>query len=254
MTRSATGAPIAEQEPIARLVNFVDAGLTPQTTLYYRVAALSDFENSGTSETVSATTPAQPVAPANFGVTYSAGTILDFRWSPLPGASYKLVRALASEGSFAEVPGTQYANNSWARDYNTVKVGETYLYMLRAFYPNAGSAESQVLRVTIVPTPPGVSYLRATSSPGTTAGTATVVLTWGPAPGARSYGILRGKGSEPMDWIKSLGGLPLSLPGTTSSYTDTGLWKNSTYRYTVTTSYEPGRSGETAGVSVTTAP
>ena len=79
------------------------------------------------------------------------------------------------------------------------------------------------------------------------------MLTWGPAPGARSYGILRGKGSEPLAWIMS-GYAPLSLPGTTSSFTDTGLWKNSTYRYTVTTSYKPGRSGETSQVTVTTAP
>jgi hypothetical protein len=244
--------PTAGQEPVARPLNFLDAGATPQSTLYYRVTALSDFENPGTSETVSVTTPAQPVAPANFGVTYGAGTILDFRWSPVAGASYKLVRALASDGSFAEVPGTQYANNSWARDYNTVKVGETYLYKLRAFYPNAGSAESQVLRVTIVPTPPGVSYLRATST-ATGASTATVVLTWGPAPGARSYGILRGKGSEPLSWIMS-GSAPLSLPGTTSSFADPGLSKNSTYRYSVTTRYEPGLSGETAGVTVTTVP
>jgi hypothetical protein len=249
VARAVTRAPIAEQEPPERVVSFVDPAAPPQSTLYYRVAALSAGKGPGTSETVSATTPAPPVTPANFGVeTYGGGTILDFRWSPVPGASYKIVRALESGKGFAEVPGMQYANNSWARDYNTVMVGETYLYKLIALYPDQRSAESQVLRVVIAPKQPGVSNLRAASP-----GPGTVVLSWGPAPGAESYGILRGKGNEPLDWIK-VGGVPLRLPGTASSYTDSNLYQNATYRYTVTTSYGPNRSGETAGVSVMTAP
>jgi hypothetical protein len=246
---------------------YTDDGLPIKTytyrlIAYYTVQGVGEAEGDLTQVPIAVATP-RAAAPKDFRVdTYGGGTTLDFNWTPVPGATgYTVLRALASDGNFAEVPKMEYADRGdaaksgpsgglaeWARDY-TVQIGETYLYKLLAYYADMPPGESQVLRVEVKPKPPGVGNLTGSSpQPG------TVVLHWTPPPGAKGYCILRGKDKEP-----TMVGLTrcepyFDLPGTASSYTDKNLWNGATYRYTVSTSYGDKLYGVNAGVDVKVGP
>jgi len=138
---------------------------------YYTVQGIGEVTGDTTQVPAVLATPRRS-SPKDFRMDpYNGGTDITFRWTPFQfdrweqygkvtiytANSYKILRALASDGNFAEVPGIQYSGlhgdpraYEFARD-NTVQVGATYLYKLETIYSGPPPGESEVLRVEVKP-------------------------------------------------------------------------------------------------------
>jgi hypothetical protein len=179
------------------------------------------------------------------GVTYagSGPGIVDFRWGQSNGAtSFKLFRADQEYGPYAEVTNVSWAT-AWVRDYSSPLRGKTYYYKLVSIFPAAPIAWTPPLRIDI---PTTVTLTLSGSSPGPQ----RVNLSWGAVPNATEYNILRGKGLDPLDWIKDAYGSPLKLGPYTTTYQDSGLWNGATYRYTVCAKISNGSACGSTSVAI----
>jgi hypothetical protein len=253
-----------------RDTTYTDARVPP-CTFVYRVIAYYTVQGQGEVEGDLGQVPAvtatpRPPAPTDLRVDrYYGGTVVDLRWNNVADVtSYTVLRALASDGNFAEVPGLQFrglgcsSSPGWcdeARD-NTAQIGETYLYKLVAYSwssPPSGqkvervAGESNVARITVKPKLPGIRDLTASSPQAQ-----TVELHWTPPPGAQGYVILRS--SPPLEERVAIGPSepPLNLTGNVSSYRDTYLLKGRTYQYYVVTWYGGDNWGEEASAEAKT--
>ncbi|MBN2159103.1 MAG: hypothetical protein JW807_06890 [Spirochaetes bacterium] len=152
------------------LASYVDITVTPGTTYYYKVAAVSDIPEEGDlSDSNAGYAVAQPSAPTN--LTASKGSkadSVDLTWDTVTGADhYHLYRDTDLNGSYAQVGddiiGTSYSDSSVTPDTH-------YYYKITAYdtdlegNPNAiaesqksGAVEGWALAETILPSPSGVS-------------------------------------------------------------------------------------------------
>lgn len=245
---SGTGLSMARQTPTPA---FAVPQVPPGTATYQVIAW---FKN-GVRQFGDATRPTRvevlvgsPPVTGFGGVTYagSSAASVDFRWANSNGATgFKLFRGDAEFGPFAEVTQLNFAQN-WVRDWSTnLQRGRTYYYKLLSTFPSAPIAWTAATRIDI-PTAIPLTGLTATSP-----GPGRVRLSWAPLSSATEFSMLRGKGSDALEWIKD-GAYPMKLPGTSTGYDDSGLWNGATYRYTVCALIANGSA--CSSVSVTLAP
>src|SRR5207302_6005731 len=66
-----------------RITNYIDTGVAPVTTYYYRVSAYNGSGSSANSSTASATTPVglAPLAPSNLAATATTATSISLSWT-----------------------------------------------------------------------------------------------------------------------------------------------------------------------------
>ena len=137
------------------VVTFRDSGLAPSTTYYYRVVATNAAGSSGPSNTASAKTNADTIAPstptnvkaaagkAKITLTWSAST--DSGGSGLAG--YRILRSTASTGVYTQIgttTTTSYVDTA-------VTKGKVYWYYLVA-YDRAGNTSVPSAKVSAKPT------------------------------------------------------------------------------------------------------
>lgn len=178
---------------------------------------------------------------------YRGKPTVDFHWGGTDDASsITLMRASSAGGPFGLTPSITNAQKNGVRD-EAAQVGATQYYKILAAYQSL-VLESDVLTATIAPPPKGITNLL-----GTSPGPGTIKLTWTCDPEATGYSLLRGKGTEAMDWIRPAGSqIPLVI--TACEWTEANLWNGATYRYTIVGRYADRNTSTDAQVSVTIAP
>jgi rhamnogalacturonan endolyase len=203
-----------------------------------------------------------PPSPAN--ATAYAGNNCDLIcWPVTPGATgYNILRstntgngyAPAASGVPGPVCGSGLANATYL-DTNAVN-GTTYYYMVQSVNPAGTSANSSQSGGV---TPSAVISTSAPAAPTglsvSSAGHASVTLTWNASAGANYYTIERstlvdtGGGSS-----NTLSRITLNNSTAGTSYTDTSLTDGTIYRYFVTATSAGGTSSNAAAVTAKPVP
>ena len=131
------------------VTNFLDGGLSPATTYYYRVFAANSGGESPPSGSAFATTlPLPPSPPAGLTATATGPTLVDLAWQASPGAtSYQVERSADNGSTWTTIATT----NPTAHSDSTVAPATTYAYRVRA--TNSGGASAPSTGVTVT-TPP----------------------------------------------------------------------------------------------------
>jgi len=222
------------QIAISTATNYADTGLSENTTYRYRVRAYdNDSNNSGYSNTASATTPGiPPTVPGNLTATPSSPSKIGLSWSASTDsggsnlAGYKIERCMGSGCSDFTQIGTSTATNYTDTGLNG---DTTYSYQVRA-YDNAGN-NSGYSNTDSATTPPEIT---PPTIPGNLTGytaSGEVHLSWGASTdeggsGLAGYKIERCMGSGCTDFAE-IG------TSTATNYTDSGLIQEREYNYRV---------------------
>jgi fibronectin type 3 domain-containing protein len=183
------------------------------------------------AQPAAAAPPPLPV-PTGLSVTSVTSTTVGLAWTAVSGAtSYQVLRA-APGGSLAVVStakSTSYADAGLA-------AGTTYSYAVTAVSKKGTSAPSATVTATTVPGPP-------TALTATAASPASVAVGWTGSTGAVAYQVWRSTGTAGPALVATVGA---------TSYSDTGLTAQTTYRYTVRATNVSGASGDSGQATVTT--
>jgi hypothetical protein len=167
---------------------------------------------------------------------------VDLMWEdPTRSARFKLLRADAEQGPYLEVPMSS-PGVTGGSDATPHVPGKSYFYKLFSIFPSGPVAGTAPLRIDI-PAAVEIKNLTATSP-----APHTVNLSWAPVPGALEFSILRGIGTQSLEWIQSWG-TTLKLQGYATGYS---LVEGAgyTYRYKVCVKTSNGDSACSGTVSV----
>ena len=217
--------------------SFSNTGLAANTTYRYRVTAYNDFGESDYSNIATATTfPAIPSVPTNVSCSTVSSSQINVSWTAVSGATgYRVYRCTGTTCTPTTLVGspttTSFSNTSLAA--NT-----TYRYRVTAYNTSGESTYSSITTCTTqasIPTvPTNVSCSTVSSS--------QIDVSWTAVSGATGYRVYRCTGTTCT---------PTTLVGspTTTSFSNTSLAANTTYRYRVT-AYNT--SGESTYSSITT--
>ncbi len=152
--------------------------LASNTEYYYQVSAHSDAGESALSSVVSDTTRLLP--PTSLTVIASGATQTNLSWQEVAGAtSYKIYRALASDGDYDSVG---VASSESYDDSKGLIADTEYLYKVTACNGNGDSEASQAKKVTTRVLVPADVSATATSS-------SQIDITWSEVKGATGYKI-----------------------------------------------------------------
>ncbi len=220
--------------------NYSDMGLTPGTTYYYRVRAVTQNVNSEYSNTTDTTTA--PHAPTNLAAVTISPRQIDLTWTDASDdeTSFEIMRGDAQAGPFHRIA-SNAANDTTYSNEGGFPRGITYYYMVRAVSRFGESDYSSVANATIPPNTP--SHLSAEAASKT-----QIDLTWRNSGINTSYEIERGNAhGGPFTEITD-------TPVDDARYSDTGLALDTTYYYRVRAVNQGGRSEYSNIASTTTLP
>lgn len=237
----------AAPSPIASVVGttFSDTGLAPSTAHSYTVMASDAVGNlSPASNTATATTPADtvaPSAPTNLTATAPNSTTVNLSWTASTDnvgvVSYSVFRD-GGATSIAIVSGTSFSDAG-------LGVGSTHSYNVKA--SDAASNQSAASN-TVVITTPGADVIAPSvpTSVTATGASATVIdIAWAASTdniGVTGYKVFRDGGATEIATVS-----------TGTSFSDTGLAVGSTHSYTVSAfDAANNQSAKSASVSATT--
>ena len=226
----------------ANVKTYTDTGLDANSRYLYQVVATNTGGDFAASNTATVTTkPDLPAAPSNVGITAPSPTSLQITWQDNSGgtASFKVERKTGSGGYtlVATVgPGlTGYTDNG-------LKQNTTYAY--RVLATNAGGDFTPSDPVIAVTPPAAPSGLTAAAS-----GNGQVTLHWSPnLGGTDGYKIERSVSGGGFQEI------PVTIGGTATSFTDTGLLGGTAFSYRIRAFNGGGFSGYSNVASVTLQP
>lgn len=234
----------------ANAAGYADAGLAASTSYSYRVRAYNTIDDSPYSNTAGAVTPALPLPPAApSGLTAAAASTsqINLAWTDnaLDETGYKIERCTgAGCTSFAQIAAVGAGVTSYANTGLTAST--SYSYRVRAYndggdsgYSNEASATTQA--APSVPAAP-------TSLTATAVSKSQIKLTWTDNAGNETgYYVERCKGSNCTNFTRIA-----TLGANVTSYANTGLTSNTTYRFRVRAYNAAGNSAYSNTASATT--
>ena len=213
---------------------YSNVGLTAGTVYKYRVTAIGPASVSPASAVASATTFLN--APTNFTAAATSATSVSLAWTVVASAtSYKLERS--TDGStwtaLAPSPALTGSSTSYA---DTVSPGSTYYYRISTISASGTSSPALPVTASTYPAQPVLTP--------NVISTTEIDLAWAAVASAFSYKLER----------STDGGTTWSTLATQSatSYADTGLTADTTYKYRLTAINATGNSAVSAVVSGTT--
>ncbi|MGN1417962.1 MAG: fibronectin type III domain-containing protein [Acutalibacteraceae bacterium] len=181
--------------------------LTANTTYYFKVEAVKSSVIGPVSSTVKAATTVAKVTGLKVTVTSTTATL---KWTKVAGATSYTVYYSKDNKKWSKV--TVKTNSA---KISKLSANTTYYFKVEAVKSKvAGPVSSTVKTATAVAK---VTGLKASKTTGT-----TVKLTWKKVSGASGYEVYRN--GKKVGTIKK---------GTTVTFTDSKLKKNTTYKYTV---------------------
>jgi fibronectin type 3 domain-containing protein len=225
--------------------SYTDAGLSANTTYYYKVSASNGYGESAQSSSTSATTSGSssgsaPSAPTGVTATRLSANSVLVTWNVVSGATgYEVYWAYTASGTYAfdgAVTSTSFTSTDWGADesgYFKVRavnsVGSSGYSSIVSFgpYSSGGSAPNA---------PTGVSAMAESSS--------SITVSWDSVSGATGYYIYR--------TTSSYDSYSYSGYSTSTSYMDIGLSADTTYYYKVSASNSYGEGVQSSYVSATT--
>ncbi|MCL2126932.1 MAG: fibronectin type III domain-containing protein [Treponema sp.] len=227
---------------------FTDAGLSANTTYWYRVSATNSAGESSQSDVVSATTQSSgggitmPSTPTGVSATALSSSSIQISWNAVSGAiSYRVYRSTSASGTFNQV------DNPTSTSFTDAGLSASTMYWYRVSAINSAgeSSQSDVVSattqssgggITMPSTPTGVSATALSSS--------SIQVSWYAVSGAISYRVYR---STSASGTFNQVGNP-----TSTSFTDTGLSASATYWYRVSAINSAGEGNNSTAVSATT--
>jgi serine protease AprX len=205
---------------------YVDSGLTPGTTYYYRVVAANSVGDSSPSNVASARTAAPPNSPGGVAATARSSSQIDVSWTDVASESgYKIQRSANGIDGWAQV-GTTAANVTTFANTG-LSAATSYHYRIVAYNAAGDSPASAVVTArtlgdTAAPTTP--TNLKATN------GKLKVSLTWTASTDSGGSGLA---GYKIFRSTTSTGTFTQIGTSTTASFVDTAVAKGKTYWYYV---------------------
>lgn len=240
---------------------YSDAGLAPDTTYIYEVAAVDTAGNeSDRSLQISRTTALDnqpPPMPGNLSATLAGPTAIKLQWNAVTDniglSGYEIWRGLSANNFTAKLlltNATSYTDSSLSPNtryyYKVVAVDTSGNVSGAALIDAITSAD------TVKPTPPTFVAARSTVSKN------KVHLTWSGAGdniGVVSYEVYRsaGKSTNKSDQQGGKGAAERIAATGDTSYDDTNVYPNNTYQYYIVAIDRAGnKSAASITVSVTT--
>jgi len=185
-----------------------------------------------------------PAIPTNPAATTLSFNKVSLSWTDNSGgtATTEIWRSTSATSGFAVVGNTAAGVTSFID--STVSAAKTYYYELKADNLYGESALTSAVNATtqplpaIPPVPGGFTGKALTYS--------SIGLSWGSVAGASSIVIDRSTGNNQTYVLWAV------LPGTATSFTDTGLYANSTYYYKIQAVNPGGSSAFTPEIAVVT--
>ena len=232
----------------ATTTSYIDTGLTPETTYWYRLWAKKDKNTSEWSNTASATTPpagSPPSSPTNLSAEAISCQQVDLSWDDNSSDEDNFIVERKEEGGSYSVIATLPANTTSYSD-TTVSPETTYYYRVKAHNSWGDSGYSNVVNVTTPacgtpPSAPSNLTAEATSSD-------TIELSWTDnSDNEDGFKIERKEAGGTYSEIAT-------VSANTTSYTDTGLNPNTTYYYRVKAYNSFGESSYSNEAHATTPP
>ena len=218
--------------------NYTDTGLSPNTTYYYKVAAMDSSDEGTQSAASSATTQpsASLAAPANPSAQAVGQTEINLTWDTVSGATgYAVYRGTSAGGPYTKI--ATPTQNSYSDTGLTP--GTTYYYQVAATDSSGeGTRTAEFSAATAAQLPAPGNVTAQAQGPN------SIQLTWDAVGSATGYRIFRSDSSSG----------PFSEIGTETgtSYTDTGLTPSTTYYYQVAAYDASGDGVRSANASATT--
>jgi fibronectin type 3 domain-containing protein len=201
--------------------SYTDLGLTPLTTYYYRVSAVTANGEGEQSEPVYATSLAEGVVPAPGGLQASplGSNSIQLSWNAVPEAiGYRIYRSDFAGGSYI------LAGTSTTTSYTNTGLSPStlYYYKVSTVHSKGESGQSSPISAMTSAETPVQSPIGLNAS---ALGSSSIQVTWSSVSGATGYRVYRSN---------SAGGVYNFLDSTSAlSYTDSGLSAGTAYYYKV---------------------
>lgn len=219
-----------------------DAGLSPDTTYYYKVGAKERFTYDPVgklSESISATTmpppdPSQNLpAPTNFiasVIDSSSGPRVTLTWTPVSGALYYAVY-LSTDSTWSEyiiitnsITTTVFSYPYYANDLPLI-TGTTYYYKVGAKRQSSNDSVGDLSEQTVVYISPSTGTVTNISASALTEG--SIKVTWSAVAGASKYRIYRAFS------YSGVGEAVAYVNAPSTEFTDASLAPQTTYYYRI---------------------
>ncbi len=214
-------------------------GLRNGTTYYFVLTSENSTGESGESSEVS-TTPRDPATLVPSGVTTTpADGQVAVQWTAVPQASGYRVYWSTTQGA-ARTGGQRFEPTSGPFTHTGLINGSTYYYQVTALVDGVETAAS-----TEVSSRPWPQIPLAPTGVSATPGNGQNTIVWNPVPGATSYRLYHGGGSN----INRTAGT--RIDNASSPHVHTGLPNSTTVYYVVTALNLAGESIESAAVAAT---
>ncbi len=132
------------------VTSFDHTGLSPDTTIFYRVIAINQFTTSAPSNVLEASTlPATPNVPANFTAVASSTDIsqVNLSWDAVTENvdGYIIEEATSAAGPFSQIAALGATETSFVRTVDSP--GQTYFYRIKATNGEVSSEFSTAVSV-----------------------------------------------------------------------------------------------------------
>lgn len=217
----ATGAFNYLDEVAANHTTYMATSLNPGVDYWFYVVATNSAGDSAPSNQADGATPTIPVTPSNLHATAVTTTTISLAWNDNSNneQGFTVLRKKQTESDNAFVQAASLPSNTTSFTDTGLTPGVVYEYHVQA-YNIAGYGDFTGAPVQTLALPPA----NVTAAPGGN----QIVLSWSASSGAASYNVYRGltPGGE--------GATPVATGITSTTFTDTGLTRGTTYYYKVT--------------------
>ncbi|MCB1122029.1 MAG: fibronectin type III domain-containing protein, partial [Verrucomicrobiae bacterium] len=228
----------------ANSINYLNTGLSADTTFFYRVIATNGSTNSDPSNQASAitSTSGRPSVPGNLVASAVSGTQINLTWTDTSNNEtwFRIERRVGS-GSWIDL--IDLTGNSTSHSDTGLTADTTYTYRIRsgnaAGLSNPGNEASAT-------TTSGISINAPTNLAATAASDRQINLSWTDnSTNETSFRVQRRQGSS--SWAEIV-----SLAPNSTSYSDSGLAQETSYSYRILASNNGAFSSPSNEASATT--